>query len=250
MQRSWKDLVGEIVDRLPSHFELRDVLRYEPELEWHYPNNKHIGAKIRQTLQILRDQDVLVFERHGRYSKARNAKPRFSPLIDLAVSPGLTSGSQIARLVLETWAELNLFCLNCDCDALVRLAANTPVADFECGSCNTRYQIKGKNGRFGPTITGAAYTPLIEAVRSGKCPEYVLIEYDRRFSSVVFGVAVRGSSITEDRVVPRAPLHASARRAGWIGCNLRLEGLPTVSVVEPNFVDSSKVRLKWAGLKQ
>jgi type II restriction enzyme len=189
-----------------------------------------------------------VFEGHGRYSKARTAKPRFSPLIDLSVSSGLTSGSQIARLVLETWAELNLFCLNCDCDALVRLAANTPVADFECGSCNTRYQVKGKDGRFGPTITGAAYAPLIEAVRSGRCPEYVLIEYDRRFSSVVFGLAVRGSSITEDRVVARAPLRAAARRAGWIGCNIRLEGLPRVSLVGPQFVDSSKVRMEWAAI--
>ncbi len=246
MQRSWKDLVAEIVSRLPSHFELRDVLKYERELGLYYPNNSHIDAKIRQTLQVLRDQRVIAFEGRGRYSKINAAKPQFSPLIDFTVPLNITSRAQVARLVLETWAEFNLFCLNCDADSLVRLAANTPVADFECGVCEARYQVKGKDGRFSSVIPGAAYQPTIEAVRAGRCPDYLLIEYDRRFSTVVFGVAISGQSITENRVIARAPLGATARRAGWIGCTLRIEGLPMVSVVEPHVVDPATVRERWA----
>lgn len=245
MQRSWKDLISEIVDSLPSKFELQDVLKHEAELARHYPNNRHIGAKIRQTLQVLRDQGTIAFEGSGNYSRL-SPGPRFSPLIDFRVASSLRSRAQIARLVLETWAEFNLFCLSCDSDALVRLPASTPVADFQCGSCEARYQLKGKDGRFGAVIPGAAYGPTIEAIRRGDCPDYVLVEYDRRFATVVFGVALRGSLITESRVEQRTPLSPSAVRAGWIGCNLKIEGLPTVAIVRPEVVDPSTARAQWA----
>jgi type II restriction enzyme len=154
----------------------------------------------------------------------------------------------VARLVLETWAEFNLFCLACESDSLVRLGPNTPVADFECANYAARYQVKGKDGRFGSVIPGAGYGPMIAAVRAAVCPDYVLIEYDRRFATVVFGMAIRGSSITEDRVIARAPLKSTAKRAGWIGCNVRIDDLPTVAVVEPHVVDRMKVRKEWSAL--
>lgn len=245
MQLSWKDLIAGIIDRLPARFELRDVLSHEAELAKWYPANKHIGAKIRQTLQVLRDQGVILFEGGGRYSKL-SPSPQFSPLIDFSTAHNLTSRAQIARLVLETWAEFNLFCLNCESNALVRLAANTPVADFECASCAARYQLKSKNGRFGATIPGAAYAPTIEAVRNNASPDYVLVEYDQRFATVVFAVALRGALITESRVIARPPLKATAKRAGWIGCNLRIEGLHTVAVVQPRVVDPAIARAQWA----
>lgn len=203
-QRPWKDLVANIVNGLPAHFELADVLAHKSELAAHYPQNKHIDAKIRQTLQVLRDRGVIRFEGAGRYAKSFE-QPVFSPLIDFSIGADFSSTAQIARLVLETWAEFNLYCLNCDANSLTRLPANTPVADFECAACDAVYQVKGKNGRFGSSISGAAYQPTIDAVRSGTCPHYVLLEYDHRFRTVVFGKAVLGSSITEDRVIPRKP---------------------------------------------
>jgi hypothetical protein len=244
MQRSWKGLIAEIVDQLPPQFELRDITKYEAQLERFYPNNKHIGAKIRQTLQVLRDQGAIEFVGTGKYQKLTPAT-HFSPLLDFAVAADFSSRAQIARLALETWAELNLFCLNCESDSLVRLAANTPVADFECANCRARYQLKGKDGRFGSIIAGAAYGPLMEAIQSGICPDYVLVEYDTRFATVVFGTAIRGSAITPDRVVARKPLSPTAKRKGWIGCNVRIDGLPTVSVVEPHVVDAARARIAW-----
>jgi len=70
MQRSWKDLVAEIVDQLPSHFELRDVLKYEPELERHYPNNstsaRRLGKRCRffATKMCSRSKGVADIQRH------------------------------------------------------------------------------------------------------------------------------------------------------------------------------------------
>ena len=248
MQPSWKALIQEIVAQLPPEFSLRDVLKHEDDLARFYPANKHIAAKIRQTLQILRDQGSIAFEGDGRYTK-RNAAPRYSPIIDFSVGETLTSRAQIARQVLETWAELNLFCFACDADALTRLSANTPVADFACAKCAARYQLKGKNGRFGGIIAGAAYRPLVDAIRAGACPHHVLVEYDQRYSTVVFGTAIAGSLITEDRIIARKALAESARRAGWIGCSVVIEGLPSVALVEPTSRDPSKVRDDWQRMR-
>lgn len=244
MQRSWKDLITEIVQQLPERFTLADVTRYEGHLAASYPNNRHITAKIRQTLQVLRNQGQIIFEGSGRYRRLDTA-PKFSALLDFSLAAQLSSRAQIARLVLETWAEFNLYCLNCAADALTRLDANSPVADFECVVCSTRYQLKGKDGRFGPIITGAAYEPMIAAVRRGECPEYMLLEYDTRFDTVVFGSAIRGADITEDRVLARPPLAQSARRAGWVGCNIRVDGLARVQFVKPAPIERADARAQW-----
>lgn len=244
MNRSWRDLVSEIIDQLPAHFTLQDVLKHRAHLAKWYPANRHIDAKIRQTLQVLRDQGLIAFQSRGTYVRLRD-KPRFSPLISLDLAASLTSNRQIARIVLETWAEFNLFCVHCETDSLVRLPANTPVADFACEGCTATYQLKGKDGRFGPVITGAAYRPMIDAVRAGTCPDYVLVEYDRRFSTVVFASAIAGPSITEDRIIERRALGAAARRAGWVGCNVRIAGLSKVALVEPAVVDTAVARAEW-----
>lgn len=45
-------------------------------------------------------------------------------------------------------------------------------------------------------------------------PEYVLVEFDTRFATVVFVDAFPGRLITEDRIEPRKPLSVTARRPG------------------------------------
>jgi hypothetical protein len=245
--RTWKQAVGEIVRSLPRDFALADVLSRHDELQREFPNNRFIDAKIRQSLQILRNQGLLQFVGPGRYRRL-DVAPAFSPLMDLSVAAGFTSGAQAARVALETWATFNLYCLNCESDTLDRLRDNTPVADFQCFTCNRTYQLKGKNGRFGARVVGAAYAPTIDAVRSRTMPEYVLVEFDTRFGTVVFVHAVPGKSITEDRVVARKRLSSTARRAGWQGCNIVILGLPSVRMVAPAGLDRDNVRTQWRTL--
>ena len=66
-----------------------------------------------------------------------------------------THAAQAARVALETWASFSLYCLNCEREALDQLPDNTPVADFECMNCASRYQLKGKNGRMGKRVVRA-----------------------------------------------------------------------------------------------
>lgn len=244
---TWKGLVAEIIGELPREFTLADVLAQRAVLAREFPNNRFIEAKVRQTLQVLRDRGSLRFLGAGRYERL-DTPPVFSPLIDFELAAKYVNRAQVARVVLETWATYNLYCLNCERDSLDAMPANAPVADFFCAECRSQYQLKTKNGRFGARIPGAAYGPLVEAARSDTMPEYVIVEYDVRFGTVVFVDAIPGRLITEQRIIPRAKLGARARRAGWQGCNIDLSGLPSVRLVAPSGIDRAAVRPEWRQL--
>jgi hypothetical protein len=248
-QRTWKVLVNEVVRHLPRTFSLADITARKEYFQRHYPDNRFIEAKIRQSLQVLRDQGTLKFLGRGRYQTI-GGQSKFSPLIDPTTATAYTSRTQVGRVMLETWAELNLFCVNCAADALSRLPANTPVADFVCGSCEDRYQLKAKDGRFGSLIPGAAYGPTLKAIRNSRMPEYVLVEYDPRFHTVVFVDAIPGRLITEDRVRARKKLGPTARRAGWQGCNIDVSELPRVRIVEPAGLERTEVRADWRRINE
>jgi hypothetical protein len=245
--RTWKETVRDIVQALPQAFSLPDVLAYHGELQRRFPNNRFIDAKIRQSLQVLRDQGLLRFVRPGQYERM-DITPVFSPLLDFSIATPFVSSAQMARVALETWASFNLYCLDCESDALDRLPHNTPVADFKCFVCERTYQLKAKDGRFGLRITGAAYQPTIDAIERGEMPEHIFVEFDKRFNTVVFVDAIPGRLITEDRVVPRKPLSQTARRAGWRGCNIVISGLPSVRMVAPAGLERNEVRERWRAL--
>jgi hypothetical protein len=244
---TWKALVQEIVERQPRLFHLSDVLRQEDELRAHYPANRFVDAKIRQSLQILRNQGVLRFLGAGNYERL-DTEPVFTPLFDPSLAAEYTNRSQIARVLIETWAEMNLYCLNCTRDTLTPLPPNTPVADFTCARCDATYQLKAKDGRFGDLLIGAAYDATLRAVRDGTMPAHILVEFDRRRSTVVYADALPGRLIDEARVIARRPLSPSARRAGWRGCNINVLGLPSVPIVQPAGTDRAETRLRWQAL--
>ena len=128
----------------------------------------------------------------------------------------------------------------------MRLPANAVVAGFACSTSETRYQPKGKNGRYADVIPGAAYKPMIESIRRKELPELVLVEFDQRYELIVFAHAIRETAIIEERVVARTPLKPTARRAGWTGCVIRIDGLPKVSLIEHVGIDPSLVRTEWS----
>lgn len=244
---TWKALVRDVIGWLPKTFTLRDVEAHRDYFAKHYPDNRFIEAKIRQSLQILRDQGVIRFVSPGRYERTGVEQPLFSPFFGPSPAEHYASRARAAGIMVETWAEHNLYCLNCPSDELSRLPVNAVVADLVCAECQRRYQVKGRNGRFGATVTGAAYEPLLNAARDGAMPDYVLVEYDPRFSIVVFASGIPGRFITAERVVPRRPLRPGAKRAGWRGCTIRIDDLPAVRIVEPTGLERSVVRRVWAG---
>lgn len=69
VQRAWTSDIINLIDRLPSRFNLNNVYKYENELALLHPQNNHIKDKIRQQLQILRDRGFISFVGNGEYRK-------------------------------------------------------------------------------------------------------------------------------------------------------------------------------------
>lgn len=66
--RGWTLDVMRCIEKLgKSEFTLADIYSYEGELSRLHANNRHIRAKIRQQLQVLRDGGYLEFIGRGEY---------------------------------------------------------------------------------------------------------------------------------------------------------------------------------------
>lgn len=69
--RGWLSDVLACVEALDvaagETFTLEEMYGFEEELSRRWPENRHIRAKIRQQLQVLRDEGVLEFVGGGEY---------------------------------------------------------------------------------------------------------------------------------------------------------------------------------------
>ncbi|WP_274585403.1 DpnI domain-containing protein [Neisseria leonii] len=67
--KGWLLAVMKCIEKLPEQFDLRQMYEFEQQLAAQFPENNHIKDKIRQQLQILRDQNVIEFSARGQYRK-------------------------------------------------------------------------------------------------------------------------------------------------------------------------------------
>jgi type II restriction enzyme len=68
MERGWALDVLQLLRTLnKAEFTIDEAYAFEPQLAVLYPNNKHVKDKIRQQLQVLRDNGLLEFVSRGRY---------------------------------------------------------------------------------------------------------------------------------------------------------------------------------------
>jgi type II restriction enzyme len=66
--RGWTtDVLKCIGDLSKEQFTLEDLYKFKDYLKEIYPNNSHVEAKIRQQLQILRDNNIIEFIDRGKY---------------------------------------------------------------------------------------------------------------------------------------------------------------------------------------
>ena len=65
--RGWTSDVLKIVQEQNQFFTLNDIYKYEKYFKELHPENNNIKAKIRQQLQILRDNNILKFKNRGIY---------------------------------------------------------------------------------------------------------------------------------------------------------------------------------------
>jgi type II restriction enzyme len=145
------------------------------------------------------------------------------------MNPGLglryTSALQIARVVSEDWASRNLYCPACNSDNLSQSPTNARAIDFSCPECDQTYQLKSGRTWNQRKIVDAGYAPMIAAIRSDTVPSLVVLHYTESWK-VRNLLLVPHFFFTETVIEQRKPLRSTARRAGWVGCNILLEEIP------------------------
>ena len=70
--KGWLLAMMKCIDKLPEQFDLQQVYAFEQVLSVQFPEYKHITDKIRQQLQILRNQNVIEFLGGGKYIKIKS----------------------------------------------------------------------------------------------------------------------------------------------------------------------------------
>lgn len=159
------------------------------------------------------------------------------------VAEGYTSPSQIARVITEAWGKSELYCPACPSERLKHLRNNSPASDYSCSDCGARFQLKSSSRWNSKRIVDAGYRVMMKAIRDGKTPNLVLLHYDRSWT-VVNLLLIPDIFFVPSIIEKRKPLGPTARRAGWIGCNILLSSVPPegkIRIVDKGTITPPKV---------
>jgi type II restriction enzyme len=136
------------------------------------------------------------------------------------------SGSQNARVWTEQWVNTWLFCPSCGAQNLNGYERNRPVADFHCGACFEEFELKSQKSKFGRKVVDGAFGTMCERLAASNNPNLILMRYDLARFAVSDLFLVPKQFFVQDIIEERKPLAPTARRAGWVGCNILLSEVP------------------------
>ena len=135
------------------------------------------------------------------------------------------STPQKIRVMSEAWVNHNCYCPNCCAQPLAEFVNNQPVADFYCANCAEQYELKSKAGKLSHIINDGAYDTMIQRINSEDNPSFFFLTYSKELSVNNF-LIIPKHFFKPDMIVKRKPLSVTARRAGWVGCNIDLRNVP------------------------
>ncbi|MCK4626935.1 MAG: restriction endonuclease [Phycisphaerae bacterium] len=169
--------------------------------------------------------------------------------LNIHLATGYKSPSQRARRMTEGWFAENAYCPACPAENLSPTSDNTRVVDFVCPDCGAEFQLKAKSASLRKKIRDAAYQPMIERVNANRSPHFAFMQYARDDLSVRKLIFVPGHFITPSVIEKCKPLRPSARRAGWVGCNILLYMIPPdgrLPVISCDGISPKReIRRKW-----
>ena len=146
--------------------------------------------------------------------------------LNARLAEGYKNTSQKIRILTEEWVNHSIFCPNCGRLDIDRYPNNQPVADFYCSNCKEDYELKSKQDGLGTKILDGAYRTMIERLQSSNNPNFFLLNYNLKNLSIMNFLVIPKHFFIPKIIEKRKPLAITARRAGWIGCNIILQGIP------------------------
>src|SRR5207245_8813961 len=163
------------------------------------------------------------------------------------------AASQRARVGTESWGAANFSLPACESPRLQSAPQGTAAIDYVCPSCDSPFQLKSQSKPLGSRIVDAAYSEMKRAILEDRTPNLFVLHYDLDAWAVRTVLLVPHFAFALSAVERRTPLASTARRAGWVGCNILLDKIPVharISIVSegtsltPREVRSSYNRLR------
>lgn len=145
---------------------------------------------------------------------------------DRSLIDGYASPTQRVRRMSEAWVAANIYCIACPATRIQPLDANTKARDFRCPQCNEVFELKATKSPFGHRDAAGAYSAMSHRITTDEAPNLMLLRYSGTTWEVLDLVLVPRHFMTLEILQKRPPLATTARRAGWVGCNIRLDRLP------------------------
>jgi type II restriction enzyme len=145
--------------------------------------------------------------------------------LPVEIAQAYSSNAQQIRVMSEYWVSHSIFCPSCG-SKLTSFDNNQPVADFYCAVCSEEYELKSKHGKMGKKVVDGAYSTMIERLKANNNPNFFFLSYDKDVFSIRDFLVIPKYFFIDNIIERRKPLSLTARRAGWIGCNIVVEGIP------------------------
>ncbi len=146
-------------------------------------------------------------------------------IFDTTIAEQYKSASQKIRVLTEAWVDDEVFCPACGTN-ISNYENNRPVADFYCPNCGEEYELKSKKEAMGKKIVDGAYSTMIQRLQSRNNPNFFFLNYNPVKFEIQNFIVIPKHFFTPEIIEKRKPLSPTARRAGWTGCNILLEGIP------------------------
>lgn len=148
-----------------------------------------------------------------------------APKLPIEIAKEYSNRSQQIRVITEYWVNQSIFCPNCGED-LKSFEHNKPVADYYCLHCLEEYELKSKQGFLGKKIVNGAYSTMIERLASNNNPNFFFLTYKKITFEILDFVVIPKYFFVPNIIEKRKPLNITARRAGWVGCNIVVNNIP------------------------
>ncbi len=135
------------------------------------------------------------------------------------------SKCQKIRVMSENWTQNNAYCVKCG-NKLIHFENNKPVGDFYCGECREEFELKSSKTKLGKQIVDGAYKTMIEKIDNGTVPNFFYLNYALIDDKINNLIIIPKHYFTKTIIKERPPLPKTAKRAGWIGCNIDVSNIP------------------------
>jgi type II restriction enzyme len=141
------------------------------------------------------------------------------------IADNYNSNSQKIRVLTEHWVNEHIYCPSCG-NNISKYENNKPVADFYCSKCKEDYELKSKKDSIGKKIVDGAYSTMIERLQSDSNPNFFFLNYDKNSFNIINFIVIPKHFFVPEIIEKRKPLSSTAKRAGWVGCNILLNTIP------------------------